>query len=186
MDPEIRQFFDELTRDTPHEKSKTLIEDEEEKEAVETTAPIMFSHAEPQLAKASNFSVKTHSSESHDDKEMDTYDNTEGQLTIDAFHTKDEIIIESTIAAISPEDLDINISKDSVFIRGTRERERKVEDKAFLYQECYWGSFSRTIILPEEVDPDGAQASLKNGVLTIKLPKAHKVKSTKKLKVKLH
>ena len=87
------------------------------------------------------------------------------------------------MAGVNPEDLDISITSDSVSVRGKREKMEKVEEKDYLFQECYWGRFSRSIMLPQEVDPDRAQASLKNGVLKIILPKLNKQK-TKKLKVK--
>jgi HSP20 family protein len=109
---------------------------------------------------------------------------TEGQLTVDVCQTDSEIIIQSTVAGVLPEDLEINITAESVTIRGKREREEKVEAKDYLYQECFWGSFSRSIILPQEIDPDRAVATLKNGVLTIRLPKVDRQKA-KKIKVKV-
>ena len=108
----------------------------------------------------------------------------EGQLTIDVYQTPDEIVIESAVAAVAPEDLDINVSGDSVTIRGSRRREREVRDEDYLYQECYWGRFSRSIILPQEVDADGAIATIRNGILKIRLPKLRRERA-KKLKVKL-
>lgn len=104
-------------------------------------------------------------------------ENYEGQLSVDVFSTPDEIIIKSTIAGVKPEDIDISINNDMLTIRGerTRETEEKVED--YYYQECYWGGFSRSIILPVEVDADNVSAALKNGVLTVRLPKARKAKS---------
>jgi HSP20 family molecular chaperone IbpA len=106
----------------------------------------------------------------------------EGQLTLDVYQTKTQIIVESTIAGVAPGDLDIEITPESVTIRGERQKEDKVEEDDYLYQECFWGSFSRSIILPQEVDADKAEATLKNGVLKIKLPKINREKS-KKVKV---
>lgn len=106
----------------------------------------------------------------------------EGQLTIDVHQTPTHIIVESTIAGVKPENLDIEITAESVAIRGSREHEEEVKDENYIYQECFWGRFSRSIILPQEVDPDKAEATLKNGVLKITLPKVNKEKS-KKLKV---
>lgn len=106
----------------------------------------------------------------------------EGQLTIDVHQTPTHIIVESTIAGVKPENLDIDITAESVTIRGTREHEEEVNEADYIYQECFWGRFSRSIILPQEIDPDKAEANLKNGVLKIKLPKVNKEKS-KKLKV---
>jgi HSP20 family protein len=106
----------------------------------------------------------------------------EGQLTIDVYQTPDTIVIESAIAAVRPEDLDIDVSADSVTIRGERVNERNVSEDDYLYQECYWGRFSRSVILPQEIDPEKATVSLKQGILTITLPKTSRKKS-KKLKV---
>jgi HSP20 family protein len=106
----------------------------------------------------------------------------EGQLSIDVFQTPTEIVVESTIAGVKPEDLDIDITNESVTIRGRRVKENKISDEDYFYQECYWGKFSRSIILPQEVDAENAEASLKNGVLTVRLPKIDRQKS-KKLKV---
>jgi HSP20 family protein len=117
--------------------------------------------------------VRTHSS---------VHDEAEGQLTIDVFQTPHHIVIESTIAGVGPEDLDIDITNESVTIQGKRERLERVRDEDYIYQECYWGRFSRSIILPQEVDPDGAEASLKNGILSIRLPKLDRHRA-KKLKV---
>jgi len=108
----------------------------------------------------------------------------EGQLTIDVFQTDDDIVIESTVAGVDPDNIDIDISNESVTIRGERRRSEEVAEENYLYQECYWGKFSRSIILPQEVDPEKAKADFKNGILRIKLPKIDKGK-TRKLKVKL-
>jgi HSP20 family protein len=112
------------------------------------------------------------------------FDDAEGHLTIDVYQTADSIVIESTIAGVDPGDIDLAISAESVVIKGKRERKDRVRKDEFLYQECFWGRFSRSIILPQEIDPDRAQASLKNGLLKIVLPKVHRTQS-KKIKVKL-
>lgn len=107
----------------------------------------------------------------------------EGQLVVDVYQTPDEIIVESPVAGVNPDDLDIAITPESVTIRGERRRERRVHEENYLYQECYWGRFSRTVVLPSEVDAETADASIKNGVLTITLPKFNRQRS-KKLRVK--
>jgi len=108
----------------------------------------------------------------------------EGQLTIDVYQTATDIVIESAIAGVDPEDLDINVTTDSVSIIGRRRREKVVKEEDYFYRECYWGKFSRSIILPQEIEPEDSRVTLKNGILTILLPKLNKRKS-KKLKVKL-
>src|SRR3989344_5545321 len=114
--------------------------------------------------------------------EEEYFDDGEGQLTIDLYQTADEIILESPIAGVKPEDLDISITAESVTIKGGRQKERKVKDEDYFYQETYWGRFSRSIILPQEVDAEKSEAAIKNGVLTIRLPKLNRQRS-KKLKV---
>ena len=103
----------------------------------------------------------------------------EGQLTIDVYQTENDIVIKSTIAGVKPEDLDVSINNDMITIRGERRQEEEVIQDNYYYQECYWGSFSRSVILPVDVLPDKVEASMKNGILTIRLPKADNTKAKK-------
>ncbi|MBU0597820.1 Hsp20/alpha crystallin family protein [Patescibacteria group bacterium] len=107
-----------------------------------------------------------------------------GQLAVDVFQTKDDIIIKSTIAGVKPEDIDISINNDMITLRGKRERDHQVTDEDYYYRECYWGGFSRSIILPCDVKVDKIQASMKNGVLSVVLPKATKVSKVTVVRVK--
>ncbi len=107
----------------------------------------------------------------------------EAQLTLDISQTSEDIIVESAIAGVRPEDIDVNVTEDSVSIKGNRSRGAE-ESRDYLYQECYWGRFARSVILPEAVDPEHADVCFKNGVLTIRLPKANRKKS-KKLQVRV-
>ena len=95
----------------------------------------------------------------------------QGQLTVDIYQTADEIVIQSTIAGADPNEIDVSITKDAVTIKGARKAEEKVESSGYYHQEIYWGDFSRSIILPVDINPDKSKASMKNGVLTIRLPK---------------
>jgi HSP20 family protein len=110
-------------------------------------------------------------------------DGAEGQLTIDVYQTEEDIVIKSTIAGVKPEDLDVTINNDMVTVKGERKNEEVVEHGNYYYQECYWGGFSRSVLLPVDVIPEKADASLKNGILTIRLPKADTTK-TKKIQVR--
>lgn len=101
----------------------------------------------------------------------------EGQLSVDVYQTDEDLIIKSTIAGVRPEDLDITINNDLVTIRGERKHEAEIRPDDYFYQECYWGGFSRSIVLPVEVKADEAEATLKNGVLTLVLPKAERGKA---------
>ncbi len=108
----------------------------------------------------------------------------EGQLTVDVYQDKDNVVVQSTVAGVNPDELEVNITNESITIRGKREKIEKVEEKNYFYQECFWGRFSRSIILPVEVNPEDSVATLKNGVLTVVMPKSTK-KKAKKLKVRL-
>lgn len=100
--------------------------------------------------------------------------NFDGQLAIDVYQTPDSIVIKSTIAGVQPEDLDVTVNNDMVTIRGMRRQEETVDEKDYFFQECYWGGFSRSVVLPVDVDPDNVKAAMKNGVLTVTLPKVKK------------
>jgi HSP20 family protein len=107
----------------------------------------------------------------------------EGSLIVDVYQTPDEIVVQSAIAGVKPEDIDISATSDKITIRGTRHHEKEVRDEDYLCQECYWGRFVREIILPQEIDPEEATVSFKNGILSVRLPKATK-KKIKKLQVR--
>lgn len=107
----------------------------------------------------------------------------EGQLNIDMYQTKDNVIIKSTIAGVRPEDIDITVANDMVTIKGSRRKEESVSQDDYFYQECYWGNFSRSVIIPVDIDSETIEADLKDGILTVIIPKAAKAK-TKKVKVK--
>ncbi len=109
-------------------------------------------------------------------------DQEEGQLSIDVYQTPKAIIVKSTIAGVKPEDIDISINNDMLTIRGKREIKEEIKEEDYLYRECYWGSFSRSIILPVEIEAEKVEAELENGVLTVILPKA---KASKQISVKV-
>ena len=117
------------------------------------------------------------------DVSQENLDNEEGQLGVDMYETDKEIIIKSIFAGVRPDDLDISITREMVTIKGKREVDNTVETNDYFHQELYWGSFSRTIILPDEVEVEEAQAIEKHGLLIIRLPKLNKNRQTK-LKVK--
>lgn len=129
--------------------------------------------------------IKTSTKEPVSDKKDagDWMAESEGQLTIDVYQTPNEIVIMSTIAGVSPEDIDITMANDMITIKGNRKKSEEVTEEDYYYQECYWGPFSRSVILPIDIEVDQAQASMKNGILTIRLPKIEKVK-TKKIRIK--
>jgi HSP20 family protein len=106
----------------------------------------------------------------------------EGQLAVDVFQTKESVVIKAPIAGVDPKQLEVAIAEDVVTIRGERVDDSVVDRENYYVQECYWGAFSRSIIMPVSVNADKAEASLKNGVLTIAIPKVIQDK-VKKIKV---
>ncbi|OGI88458.1 hypothetical protein A2995_01505 [Candidatus Nomurabacteria bacterium RIFCSPLOWO2_01_FULL_33_24] len=107
----------------------------------------------------------------------------EAELAIDIHQTPTEIIVQTMIAGVRPEDIQINITRDTITIKGKREENKTIDEENYFARELYWGAFSRTIILPEEVEPDRAHATEKHGLLIIKIPKIDKGKQNN-LKVK--
>ena len=107
----------------------------------------------------------------------------DGELAVDVYQTPTHIVIKAMIAGVRPEDLDISITRDMVTVRGKRERHTEGTNGDFFFQELYWGSFARTVVLPQEVEIEEAEATEKHGLLTIRLPKVDKGRQAK-LKVK--
>lgn len=107
----------------------------------------------------------------------------DGELPVDMYQTDDAIVIRALVAGVSPNDLEISITRDMVTLRGVREEFQEVHDDGYFHRELFWGSFSRTLVLPEEVAIDEAEAQEKHGMLEIKLPKLDKHRTTQ-LRVK--
>lgn len=112
-------------------------------------------------------------------KEEEKWFEPEGELAVDVYQTSEELVIQSTIAGVKPEDLDVSIEGDVVIIKGNRERPAGDEERNYFYQECYWGAFSKEIILPVEADSSRATASMKDGILTVRIPKIAREKRRK-------
>jgi len=117
----------------------------------------------------------------------DADDMEEGKLPVDMYHTGDAIVIRALVAGVLPADLDIAITRDMVTIKGVREEAQEAADDDYYHRELFWGGFTRTLLLPEEVLIDEADAQEKNGLLEIRLPKVDKDRSTKlKVKTQVH
>jgi len=114
---------------------------------------------------------KTEAEQAEAKTEKKKWFESEGQLAVDVFQTDGELVIQAAIAGVKPEDLDISIERDVVIIRGRREKPIENGEENYFYQECYWGPFSREIILPEEIDAAHAEATMKEGILTVRMPK---------------
>lgn len=110
----------------------------------------------------------------HEDWLADDY---EGQLAIDAYQTEDDIIIKAPIAGVQPDDLEVAVTDEMVTVKGERHDEHATSRDNYFCQECYWGTFSRSYVFPVAVDADKAEANLKNGVLTVRIPKLEKIRA---------
>lgn len=186
---EKKSFFERLTGakrmdegDSSESASLPIYEEEE------TSQFSMRTESEPAAAMESQPAWSTPAYQSQmqpqiQPQTMPSENDAEGQLTIDVYQTEMEIVIKSTIAGVKPEDLDVTINNDMVTIKGDRRNEEVVDNGNYYYQECYWGGFSRSVLLPVDVIPEKADASLKNGILTIRLPKADTTK-VKKIQVR--
>ncbi len=107
----------------------------------------------------------------------------EGELAVDLFQTPSEIVIRAMISGVKPEDLNISITREMVTIKGRRDETERVAESDYFQKELYWGAFSRTLLLPSEVEPDECEATEKHGLLTLRLPKIDKQR-VQKLKIK--
>jgi HSP20 family protein len=103
----------------------------------------------------------------------------EGQLPVDVYQTPGEIVIRTFIAGVRPDEMNVSISRDMVTIEGSREERSTVTENDYFHHELFWGSFARTILLPQEIDVENSSAGAKDGLLTIILPKLDKARQTK-------
>ncbi|MFA6393017.1 MAG: Hsp20/alpha crystallin family protein [Candidatus Paceibacterota bacterium] len=161
-----RSFLERLT-------GSIRLADEEEEATDSLSNPV----------KKINLQIKNNEESENREKDSKWEEEQEAELTIDLYQKDNEIIVQAMIAGVHPDNLSINITRDSITIRGKREENQSINKENYFVQELYWGTFSRTISLPEEVNPEEAEAIEKHGLLIIKLPKIDKNKETK-LKVK--
>jgi len=112
-----------------------------------------------------------------------TADPQDGELPVDMYQTEDEIVIRAIVAGVDPNDLEISITRDMVTVRGMRDEYAEARDDEYFHRELFWGSFSRTLLLPEEIAIDESEAKEKHGMLEIRMPKLDKHRSTQ-LRVK--
>src|SRR3989344_3022032 len=108
----------------------------------------------------------------------------EGQLTVDVYQNGNEIVLQTMVAGVAPENLNISITRDMVTIKGRRDAPSNITNENYFNKELYWGSFSRTVLLPQEIEPEEAEATQRHGLLTLRLPKVDKEKD-REIKVKV-
>jgi len=110
-------------------------------------------------------------------------ENEEAELSIDVYQTPTDIIVQTMVAGVKPEDIELSVSRDTITIRGEREEQRVIDEDNYFTKELYWGKFSRTLSLPAEVEPEEVEATEKHGLLTVKIRKVDKEKKSS-IKVK--
>lgn len=112
-------------------------------------------------------------------EERKKWDSPEGQLVVDVYETDKELVIQSAIAGIKSDQINVSLDNDILIIKGERENPGKDKDKRYFLKECYWGPFSKEIILPREIDTSKIDAKVKEGILTVRMPKIERAKSKK-------
>jgi HSP20 family protein len=135
-------------------------------------------NAEEELASKKNY-LDGNIKENNGNKKNNDWieeENEEAELSIDVYQTPTDIVVQTMVAGVKPEDLELSIARDIVTIRGKREENRNVDEENYFTKELYWGKFSRTISLPTEVEPEEVEATEKHGLITIKIKKVDKEK----------
>ncbi len=163
-----RSFFERLSGNSSHGDTFDAFDEE---------LPVTTSAREKPLSQASV--AATRPAPLNDDAPA-----SEGQLPVDVHQTASDIVIRAFVAGVRPDELNISISRDMVEISGSRMEREQTAGPDYFTRELFWGSFSRTIMLPQEVDVEASSASAKDGLLTIILPRLDKAKQTK-LRVKV-
>ncbi len=168
------QFLDKLTGTIFKDDYNDLFEDEETPTTEST---------EDDKSKVNQHESEYNPTKKNDTNNLKTLNTDDAELSVDVYQTNTEIVVRALVSGVIPSDLDISLTRDMLTIKGSRKENKEVETNGYFFQELFWGSFSRTILLPEEVEVDEAEASESHGVLTIRLPKINKLRKTK-LKVK--
>ncbi len=178
---EKKSFFERLAGSISVEEEDDHIDFTPEQDDVEEEVPIKHVATRPVSQAQATTKPRVHhviEEETEDEPDME-----EGELSVDVYQTGSEIIIEAMVAGVKPEDLHLSITRDMVTIKGRRDGNTSVTHDDYFYKELYWGTFTRTILLPHEVEIEEAEAVEKHGLLIIRLPKVDKARQTK-LKVK--
>lgn len=167
MSQEHQSFFEKLTGSVPADSGETS------SEHPKTVATGNVLLEKDEIAEETSSDTNKDDSPKPDEW-LEEVNSDEGQLTVDVYQTPTHVVVQAPMAGVKPDEVDVSINNDMVTIRGKREHKKESESSDYYYRELYWGVFSRSILLPEEVDSDRAEASFKNGLLTIKLQKINK------------
>jgi HSP20 family protein len=105
--------------------------------------------------------------------------------SLDMAETKNEIVVKAEVPGMDPKEIGISLSDGLITIKGEKKQEREEKEKDYHLVERSYGTFTRSIRLPKEVQSDKINASYKNGVLTVTLPKSEEAKK-KEVKIKVN
>ncbi len=171
-----KTFFERLSGGAPADEYDSFEEDYVPQTPARRVFPPQSSaHLQP-MAQAPQ---QTASTIQHSDHALFDDEPMEGQLPVDVYQTPGEIVIRTFIAGVRPDEMNVSISRDMVTIEGSREERSSVSENDYFHNELFWGSFARTILLPQEIDVENSSAGAKDGLLTIILPKRDKARPTK-------
>jgi HSP20 family molecular chaperone IbpA len=170
MFPKKRSFFQRITGTGYDEEPEEEFFDE----AAEDQSPVLDRTRSISKSSLGKGSIENSNRSSWMDEQGD-----EGELSLDMYTTPDSIVVRTMVPGVKKEDIDIAISRDNLTIKGKRVEENRVADQDYHCRELYWGSFIRTIALPYEVDIEHAEASERDGMLTLTLPRVDKGRQTK-------
>lgn len=176
-----RSFFERLTGVTDDDasvSSSTHIYESQETPIRNTLPSREFLHTE---SGRRNYAYPPSAPVRNAVEELNT--DAEGQLAVDVYQTRTEIIVQTMVAGVRPDDLNISITHEKVTIAGRREGPHGIPPEDYFHNELYWGNFSRTIHLPQEVEPEVAEAIEKHGLLILRLTKVDKERQHK-IKIK--
>ena len=177
-------FLDKLTGSlAPEDDYDDLFENDQESlhnhQQPDDTANMQIHHYSDNTEQDTNTATDIHTQE----KAWIEEDEPTGELAVDIFQTDDEIVLKALVAGVPPRNLEIELTRDMITIKGTREEHKETTAENYYYQELYWGTFERTILIPEEIDVDASSASERHGILVIRMPKVNKARKAR-LKVK--
>lgn len=117
--------------------------------------------------------------EEKQNEERKSWNGPDGQLVVDVYETEKEIIVQSAIAGIKTEQIEVSLENDILIIKGKRDNPSKDTNQRYFLKECYWGPFSKEIILPREIDTSRIDAKVKEGILTVRMQKVERAKNKK-------
>ncbi|MEY2640778.1 MAG: hypothetical protein RL150_171 [Candidatus Parcubacteria bacterium] len=167
-----RSFFEKITGSIPADEFDTEFEYDEQP----TGRAVVYAHDEEE---EEFYGRPQRGYPAQQPYTAPTPASTDGELAVDVINTEDALIVKAMLAGVRPGEIDIDIARDMVTIRGTREEEHESTGDNYYHRELFWGTFSRSILLPEEIDVELAEAMEKHGLLTLRLPKIDKNRKTK-------